>query len=90
MLPPKKRLLDQVRDRLRLKITPTGLRNRISIGSNNTSIHNKRHPNEMGGPEIEQFLTHLATTKKVAASTQNPALSALLFSTVKCLTYPSI
>lgn len=38
-----------------------------------------RHPNEMGGPEIEQFLTYLATTKKVAASTQNQALSALLF-----------
>jgi site-specific recombinase XerD len=33
----------------------------------------------MGGSEIEQFLTHLATTKKVAASTQNQTLSALLF-----------
>jgi len=33
----------------------------------------------MGGSEIEQFLSHLAAKKKVAASTQNQALSALLF-----------
>ena len=33
----------------------------------------------MGGPENEAFLTHLAVTEKVAASTQNQALSALLF-----------
>jgi len=42
-------------------------------------FQNKRHPNEMGGSEIEQFLTHLATKKKVTASTQYQALSALLF-----------
>jgi integron integrase len=38
-----------------------------------------RHPNTMGTGEIEQFLTHLATADKVAASTQNQALGALLF-----------
>ena len=38
-----------------------------------------RHPREMGGPEVEQFLTHLAVRGNVAASTQNQALSALLF-----------
>ena len=42
-------------------------------------FHDKRHPNEMGGPEIERFLTHLATERKVAASTQNQAFSAILF-----------
>ncbi len=42
-------------------------------------FHNKRHPNEMGVPEIEAFLTHLAVQEHVAASTQNQALSALLF-----------
>src|SRR5574337_296088 len=42
-------------------------------------FHNKRHPQEMGAPEVEAFLTHLAVERKVAASTQNQALSALLF-----------
>jgi integrase len=42
-------------------------------------FHNKRHPQEMGIAEIESFLTHLAVVDKVAASTQNQALSALLF-----------
>ncbi|MEM6256227.1 MAG: integron integrase [Cyanobacteria bacterium P01_D01_bin.156] len=42
-------------------------------------FHNWQHPRNMGGPEIEAFLTHLAVTKKVAASTQNQALCALLF-----------
>ena len=38
-----------------------------------------RHPREMGGAEVEMFLTHLAVRGKVAASTQNQALAALLF-----------
>ncbi len=42
-------------------------------------FHNKRHPSEMGEPEINQFLTHLAVQGNVAASTQNQALCALLF-----------
>jgi len=42
-------------------------------------FHNKRHPKEMGAPEINQFLTHLTSEKKVSASTQNQALSAILF-----------
>lgn len=42
-------------------------------------FHNKRHPKEMGLPEIEAFLSHLATELHVASSTQNQALSALLF-----------
>jgi len=41
--------------------------------------HNVRHPAEMGGVEINAFLTHLALKEKVSASTQNQALSALLF-----------
>ena len=80
MLPPKKRLLDQVRDRLRLKnYAYRTEKSYLYWIKQYILFHNKRHPNEMGGPEIEQFLTHLATTKKVAASTQNQALSALLF-----------
>jgi integron integrase len=42
-------------------------------------FHHKRHPAEMGEPEINQFLTHLAVSADVAASTQNQALSAILF-----------
>ena len=39
----------------------------------------KRHPREMDAPEVEAFLTGLATHGQVAASTQNQALAALLF-----------
>ncbi len=75
-----KKLLDQVRDALRLK--------HYSIRTENSYVnwirryilfHNKRHPAEMGAAEIAAFLTHLAVEENVAASTQNQALSALLF-----------
>ncbi len=42
-------------------------------------FHKLRHPKEMGELEINLFLTHLAVSEKVSASTQNQALSALLF-----------
>jgi integron integrase len=42
-------------------------------------FHNKRHPLDMGGAEVTAFLSHLAVTRGVAASTQNQAKSALLF-----------
>jgi integron integrase len=42
-------------------------------------FHQKRHPSEMGAPEIAAFLTWLATNRRVSASTQNQSLSALLF-----------
>jgi len=38
-----------------------------------------RHPREMGKPEIERFLSHLAVNRNVATSTQNQALNAILF-----------
>lgn len=41
--------------------------------------HKKRHPSEMGEREITGFLTYLAVNRKVSASTQNQALSAILF-----------
>src|SRR5687768_17408790 len=41
--------------------------------------HNKRHPREMGVKEINDFITHLVNQKTVAASTQNQAISAILF-----------
>jgi integron integrase len=42
-------------------------------------FHGKRHPAQMGAPEVTAFLTALAVHDNVAASTQNQALSALLF-----------
>ena len=42
-------------------------------------FHGKRHPVHLGKREIEAYLSHLATNRKVAASTQNQALSAILF-----------
>jgi integron integrase len=42
-------------------------------------FHEKRHPGEMGGKEIAQFLTNLAVERRVSASTQNQALNALVF-----------
>lgn len=42
-------------------------------------FHGGRHPEELGAPELEQFLTHLAVHRKVSSATQNQALQALLF-----------
>ncbi|HET6587385.1 MAG TPA: integron integrase [Oleiagrimonas sp.] len=74
------RLLDQVRARLRVK--HYSLRTEQAyVGWIRRFIlaNGKRHPREMGGPEVEAFLTGLATRHHVAAGTQNQALAALLF-----------
>ena len=42
-------------------------------------FNGRRHPREMGAPEVEAFLTHLAVDAKVSSSTQNQALAAILF-----------
>ena len=42
-------------------------------------FHGRRHPAQMGEREINEFLTHLAVVDRVAPSTQNQALAALLF-----------
>jgi len=42
-------------------------------------FHNKRHSENMGAPEIEAFLTHLAVEGNVAGSTRNQAFNAILF-----------
>lgn len=42
-------------------------------------FHDKRHPREMGAPEVTAFLTHLAVERNVSASTQNQAKAAILF-----------
>ena len=76
--PPK--LLDQVAAKLRLLHYSKRTENAyVDWIRRFILFHNKRHPREMGGPEIEAFLTHLAVENHVSASTQNQAFSALLF-----------
>jgi len=43
------------------------------------SYHHGKRPSHMGGAEIHQFLSHLAINERVAASTQNQALNAIVF-----------
>ena len=43
------------------------------------AFHGRRHPAELGAAEVSSFLSHLASDRHVSASTQNQALSALLF-----------
>ena len=75
-----KKLLDQVRDALRLKHYSYRTEQTYKDWIRRYILyHDKTHPKDMGEPEIQAFLTHLATERKVAASTQNQALSALIF-----------
>jgi integron integrase len=74
------RLLDQVRDVIRKK--------HYSIRTEQAYVnwirqymlfHRNRHPKDMGEKEISEYLSHLATDRKVAARTQNQALNAIVF-----------
>ena len=78
--PAARRLLDSVRDVIRLK--------HYSLRTEETYVHwirrfiyfhGKRHPRELGGAEVTAFLNHLVASRDVAAATQNQALAALLF-----------
>jgi integrase len=75
-----KKLLDQVSDALRLKHYSYRTEQSYLDWIRRYFIyHNKTHPKDMGEAEIQVFLTHLATERNVSASTQNQALSALIF-----------
>jgi Arc/MetJ-type ribon-helix-helix transcriptional regulator len=76
---PKTRL-DYVRDAIRL-IHDSRHREEASVTwiTRSRFSHDTRHPQEMEAAEIEAFVTHLAVRQKVSASTQDQALSALLF-----------
>jgi integron integrase len=77
---PPKKLLDQVRDALRVKHYAYNTeQSYVQWIRRHILFHNKRHPKDMAEPEVQEFLTHLAVQGNVAASTQNQALSALLF-----------
>ena len=74
------RLLDQVRGRMR-RLGMAKRTEEVYVGWIRRFIlsNDKRHPSEMGAAEVERFLTALAVHGQVSASTQNQALSALLF-----------
>lgn len=78
--PQSPKLLDRVRDRIRVK--------HYSYRTEQTYVHwvkrfiifhGKRHPQDMGAPEVEAFLSHLATQREVSEGTQNQAMHAILF-----------
>jgi len=80
--PPLKttRLLDQLRERIRYS--------HYSLRTEKTYVHwarrfirfhGLRHPRTLGGPDVEKFLTHLATVRKVAPATHRQALAAVLY-----------
>ena len=77
---PPPRLLDRVRAAVRLR--------HYALRTEDTYLqwarrfilfHGKRHPRELGAPEVQAFLSHLAVERQVAASTQNQAKAALIF-----------
>lgn len=78
--PKPKKLLDQYRDALNVKHYSARTEETYLFWVKGYILHhNKRHPAEMGAHEINQYLAHLAANKQVSASTQNQALSAILF-----------
>ena len=79
-VPAPARLLDRVRDKIRLR--------HYSIRTEQAYVdwirrfilyHGKQHPEALGAPEVEAFLTYLAVEREVAAATQNLAKSSILF-----------
>ena len=75
-----RKLLDQVRDLIRIKhYSPRTEKTYVQWMRRYILFHNKRHPVEMGQVEIEAYLSYLAQVRRVAASTQNQALNAILF-----------
>jgi integron integrase len=78
MTPP--RLLDQVRAEIRARHYSRRTEDAYVHWIRRFIVfHGRRHPRELGAPEISEFLTWLAVEQHVAASTQNQALSGVLF-----------
>ncbi len=80
MEPRPKKLLDQMRDAIRLEHDAYRTEETyVQWVRRLILFHEKRHPRELGRAEIEAFLTDLAVQQQVAAATQNQALNAMLF-----------
>ena len=75
-----RRLLDRVRYAARIRhMSPRTEKAYVGWTRRFVLFHGKRHPDEMGAPEVAAFLSHLAVRSRVSAVTQNQACSALLF-----------
>ncbi len=81
MLPkPAPRLLDQLRNAISARhYSHRTEKQYVAWARRYIRFHNRRHPRDMGGPEVESFLSHLATHGHVSAATQSQALAAILF-----------
>jgi integron integrase len=76
----KPKLLDVVRDKIRAKHYSYRTEQQYIAWIRRFILYNdKRHPRDLGAPEVERYLTHLAVERGVSASTQNQALAAMLF-----------
>jgi integron integrase len=76
---PVPKLLDRVREGVRLRHYSRRTEEYATWIRRFIVFHGKKHPTVMGGDEIGRYLTYLAVDRQVSASTQNQALSALLF-----------
>lgn len=76
----KRKLLDRMRDALRVRHLAASTEEAYIHWVRRFILHNnKRHPKDLGKREVEAFLTYLAVDRHVSSSTQNQALSAILF-----------
>ena len=74
------RLLDRLREAIRVRHYSIRTEDAYADWARRFIVfHDKRHPLDLGAPEVAAFLTYLAVQRNVAASTQNQAKSALLF-----------
>jgi len=74
------KLLDRMRSRIRVRHYSIRTEDAyVQWARRYIIFHGKKHPSAMGAPEINEFLSHLAMERNVSASTQNQALSAILF-----------
>lgn len=77
---PSARLLDQVRERIRyLHYSLRTEEAYLHWIRGFIRFHGRRHPRDLGGAQVEEFLNELANARKVSASTHKQALCALLF-----------
>ena len=78
--PAPQKLLDRVREAIRTRhYSPRTEQAYVHWIRRYIFFHNVRHPADMGQPELNAFLSHLAVKERVSASTQTQALSALVF-----------
>jgi hypothetical protein len=75
-----RRLIDQVRERVRyLHYSLRTEEAYVYWARRFIRFHDLRHPRTLGAPEVERFLSYLATQKNVSASTHKQALAGILF-----------